>query len=344
MARQQTFGSDPGDQPTRGRGFAPLLLHTLGGASVATGIAIVAAPHVSWTLTKLVRHVTNLGFETGDLTMGGLIFSAIGFLVRASSRPRQEPRDEQVHTELAELKLLAEQQLSDARQSRSPLNLIAERINASHEAQHTVLQLVQSLQSAAAENDGKSALFRLAASLDQLTARIDERFASLTTHVNEGLQHMSHRTHESIGFVQSKLEELSKSSERHAQALEHTQSVLARVQSAPAPAPAPAPQAHAAPAKPAARRPVANANPPQPRPKPAPAPQNVVDFDDANAEFFQTLSELDAMVKESAPGGTIDFEDLDLEAQDGPLPSEPDPEDLDALLPDPPPRRPGHQG
>jgi hypothetical protein len=313
MARQQQkISTEPSESHApRGGGFSSSLLFFLGSLCAASGIVVVTAPYFSWQVTKVTRKVTELGFESGELVTGGFILLAIGLLVRSSGK-RQPVSDERVRTELAEMKLLVEQQLSDSRQVRTSVGQVASQVTALSESQNLMHQTLES-QQGSTEANGQDALFRLAASLDQLTARVDERFGSLTNHVNEGLQHVSHRTGEALNDLQSKLESLAQPA-RHAVA-----------HSAPAPSRPAAHGAHGASAHKGR----------QAREQQEPA----VDFDEQqNSEFFQTLSDLDALVSEPQEEEPLDFDQLEL---DEPAPRSPLPrptggrpaQDLDAFLP-----------
>ena len=160
--------------PPRGMGTDSLLLLTTGFFLAVGGLALAAAPQYSWQVVKISRLLAGMGIESGTLLVGGLLLFALGLVLRAvvfhGSQPGPEESDEQ-----SDFSLIAEQLATDLARVRHSVLQVTEEVVGMSESQATFLQ--EQRAEAALEEKGPQhdAVFRLAASLDQLNARVDER-------------------------------------------------------------------------------------------------------------------------------------------------------------------------
>jgi hypothetical protein len=170
-----------------GAGF----LFFLGFCLVAAGVGFAAAPHYSWTVTKIARQVAALGLQNGVLVVGGLTLFGLGIVARGRGNPVSEAVEDDAPNE--ELHLLNEQVSAKFSQTRTALLQLSE-------GQRTLASQLQALHQKADErpapveapqNNNQDALFRLAASLDKLNAHVDERIHSIDLQLRSGLESLA---------------------------------------------------------------------------------------------------------------------------------------------------------
>lgn len=177
--------STPAGTGRTGAGF----LFFLGFCLVAAGVGFAAAPHYSWTVTKIARQAATLGVQNGVLVVGGLILLGLGIVARnrGSSASAEASEDDGSGEELH---LLNEQLSAKFSQTRTALLQLSEGQRALG-AQIQVLQQKADehpAQQDPAPNQNQDAIFRLAASLDKLNAHFDERIHGIDLQLRSGLE------------------------------------------------------------------------------------------------------------------------------------------------------------
>lgn len=144
----------------------PTLLFLTGFLATAGGLALAAAPGLSPQLGKVTEKLAEMGLHTGALMMGGMILLALGMLSRALANVAEGGRSdsdtllEQLGEDQATLRTVCarmEQRLGQLAQTVQGLGEAGEQSGAKQE-----------------ESESSDALWRLAASLDQLGARLEK--------------------------------------------------------------------------------------------------------------------------------------------------------------------------
>ncbi len=341
------FDHELDDAPERtstGQRSAFLFLLALGLGNFGAGAAFAFGPPYSWQLTRISRTVAELGIENGSLLVGGMFFLALAFMFRSQAR-MQASRNEVTEGRESDLSQIVDQLASEVARIRAGIQQVGDNVvvlargqQEAQAAQAANLAAVQSallsaLQEASADfgqpsnadAEGREALFRLAASLDKLHARIDEGLNGFAKRMGESSKALAIEVRESKQATLDKVESLVSAARKSTPAQPAPQPRAPQAAHAQAPARrAPAPGSELA-----AHRPLSLGQPQQPSagPQPhfptvepaAPFPSSVdpaslsfggeeldivVDLDaedlhDPQAnEFFQTVSDLDAMVQD----------------------------------------------
>lgn len=182
-------------QPVRvGSGFDATLLMSLGIAAVAVGLALSLGPKVSWKLTQISDGFKYLGIQGGVLVMGGLILTGLGMLRRGQIALRT-PTPEQL-----EDRLMLEQLTKDnLRMSEEIARLEGGLAHAEAEIAQSRRALEERVQACAREviaaipvpreePSAGDAIYRLAASLDQVGMRIEQRLKTQYTALQDHLE------------------------------------------------------------------------------------------------------------------------------------------------------------
>lgn len=262
--------------------FGPVFLLVTGTLLLAAGLVLGFAPHYSWQVTKLARALLAWGFDPVLVGGAGFVLVSMGILGRSiaiAARQHEAPPPpaepdfdptvivEQVACEVAKLEIGLARVSEDLGQLR-----------ASHESlSHQVARGEEQESSRPYDS-----IFRLAASLDHVHAKLDERIGALTAEMRSQLGTLS-------GQVQQGSGDLGAALRRDVEALAEelrrsvAEATRALVASRPAPAAArPAPPKPAGP-RPAAPRAAAAAPSPLQKAKPAkgspPAPAHAVPED-----------------------------------------------------------------
>jgi hypothetical protein len=272
----------------------------LGVGLMVAAVALATAPEYSWKVTRIARQLAGMGYDHGLFAAAGLVIFSLGVVGRSITAARHvqavspEPSPE---TELARM---------DLEGMRDALDEITEVVADIAGKQQALLQ--QSEQEEAQEKN-YDALFRLAASLDQLSARLDDRVNTLASEMQQRIGAVVETVHE----TRSQLENVIVDSCARAPAYE---------------APRPSPSASTASAK---------------LDDLGEELKILVDLDETPAEgqldgdFFDDLDELSSIVGESLKESTLGAPE---EPAKQPQQPEPGPAlggnafDLDALLPD----------
>jgi len=156
----------------------------------------VFVPQYAW----IFRHAAKHGVTSGPLLMFGLCLFGLGFVARAIAAPKDELtesqerlRYDQISGELA----LVRDGLDAARADLAILQV----------ASQSALEVAQAEQANAAAENRQDAIFRLAASLDQVGARLDQRVQAQQSAIQSTLQELG----QSIQALQDQMKHLASS-------------------------------------------------------------------------------------------------------------------------------------
>jgi hypothetical protein len=267
----------PVSQAPRSGGLDATLLFLTGFAMAAAGLLLAAAPNISWQLTKVMRGLAALGLDTGSLFTGGMALVGLGMVARSvaslGSRGDQE----------SDSALVLEQLGTDLAQTRASLSRLDRRISGLAKAvQEESAKPAPAMTQSPPEEGGTEntdAIWRMAASLDQLGARLerglDEQVKGLASSLDKQVQSLSGRLDGQVDGLTGRLEELAKTFGGHGS-----------MHAAPAtPAQAPAPEAPS---------PHAHTQQPSSTPEPPPAtPSQGTDATRPEGRTADVLNELD---------------------------------------------------
>jgi len=165
------------------------LLFCLGFLLLAGGLAFVFAPKFSWKLTQVARELSALGFLPGTLAVTGFVVLCLSFVARASSPaggrssvPAPVPDGD------SDFMLVADQLATDLAQVLTSLLQMSEELAALGEGQRT---LMAGRREDSGGDQQQNAVFRLAASVDKLNARVDQRFDELDTQLRSRIDSLA---------------------------------------------------------------------------------------------------------------------------------------------------------
>jgi hypothetical protein len=172
-----------GSHRRRSTGAAAFLLvgsaFALWGAAAAAVLMPRSMPEFAW----IFKHAAKHGLTVGPLALCGMCLWGLALVVRTVARTRG---DEQADESKERLRF---DQLSGA------LTLVRDRVESSQaliarvqEIAQSALEIAQSEQSNAAAQNRQDAIFRLAASLDQVGAHLDQRLQAQQAAVENMLQ------------------------------------------------------------------------------------------------------------------------------------------------------------
>ncbi len=237
------------------RPIGGLLLFLSGGALLGSGVILGPAkgkvPAVEESLTKL----TEMGFEPSLLMLGGTLLIGIGLVARHMrlhiqtllQRDQSERALTEMGADLAEFCNRLVEFQADHLHFRSELENIGKRVHAHHSSDRS--------------GEAADGLFRLAASLDQLGARLDAKLNEAVGSMHGGIHEMANLVAASRDYLQESVEDNAEGIRQIQESTTAMQSDLQEVQiktnatmqvvskraaepvaqAAPAPAPAPAP-------------------------------------------------------------------------------------------------------
>lgn len=164
--------------PPRGGTFDTFLFAFTGFAMAGGGIALAAAPHYSWKVMQVAQQLEGMGFHSGVFVVGGLILFAMGLVHRAVGNVSTAP-PAPVDDQAQDFALVAEQLATDLAELRDSLLDVTEEVTSISASQETVIRQTKPVDSTGIESEKHNAMFALAASLDQLNARLDEKMHHL---------------------------------------------------------------------------------------------------------------------------------------------------------------------
>ncbi len=214
------------------RSFDALFLMLIGLGAFGLGMTLSLGPRLSWKLSQIAEGFRNLGVEGGVLMMGGLIMVAVGLLRRGQVALRTPT------TEQAEDRLLIEQLTKDSLRAAADLSRLESGLaHVEAELAATGQELAQRIAASAREISGlipppqempspDEAIFRLAASLDQVGMRIEQRLKAQYTALQDHLEDVG----AAILSARNQMQGLSHAGDQHAAVLR--EEVQAQVETA----------------------------------------------------------------------------------------------------------------
>ncbi len=235
------------------------LLVLMGFGTTLAGLALSMGPKFSWKVDQISQGFDYLGIHGGTMIMGGLILAALGMIRRGLSlHLANDGRD-------VDYELSMNQIAVDLGDVRAALLEFDERFRGMKGAMKMISAQIAET-GKREDSDGKSedAIFRMAASIDQTSARMDKRMSELF----EGLRQNLSGAGSEFDQTRMALQAVSSDVQAASQRIESALSEAMELMTAPASnsreqAPAPVAQAAA---------PVAQAAPPAQPPQQAPAP------------------------------------------------------------------------
>lgn len=160
------------DPVTVGRGPGGLLtVAGLGMAAAGTALTLLPrfAPEFDWT----VRHLASEGLMGGTFAAAGCVLIALGMASRAQSRFFRAA------SERSDADLMLEILTSELTEIRAEIRDTNQRVGFVRDETRGLFEAVQAREGMdGGDNETRDATFRMAASLDQLGARIDQRMNS----------------------------------------------------------------------------------------------------------------------------------------------------------------------
>lgn len=180
MFKRSTSRTNPKENTIPGR-TAGTGWMVLGGAVALVGVVLGVQKLLPGQVGELAASARDYGLEAGALAVGGLVLVAVGSAARALTRRAAQPNDdalllEQVANDLLIVKDALEQSTESTQRVADEVRMLQSSVGSLAESQNAVQQHLlaqQQQQAPPASND--DAIFRLAASLDQLGARVEQR-------------------------------------------------------------------------------------------------------------------------------------------------------------------------
>ncbi len=214
------------------KSFDALFLMLIGLAAFGLGMTLSLGPRLSWKLSQIAEGFRHLGVDGGVLMMGGLIMVAIGLLRRGQVALRTPT------TEQAEDRLLIEQLTKDSLRAAADLSRLESGLaHVEAELAATGQELAQRIAASTREVSGlipppqeipspDEAIFRLAASLDQVGMRIEQRLKAQYTALQDHLEDVG----AAILSARNHMQGLAQAGDQHAAGLR--EEVQAQVETA----------------------------------------------------------------------------------------------------------------
>ncbi len=324
-----------------GVGFGPALLLVVGALLLTAGLVLGFAPHYSWRVTKLAKLLVSYGLDPVLVGSAGFVLLSLGLLgsaivrrIRSLAQPQAE----------IDVRLIVDQVVLEVAQLEKSITAIAQSVDAFRASQES---MVGQIQTGGGEDHEKryDSIFRMAASLDHVHAKLDERLGSVSADLNRRLASLSETVLEGRNALGKQIkQELETTMRLVAELLAGARGAGAAAPpraavkaAAPAAPAAPASQAKPVPKATAKRRPVAPGKHKPVEPAPRPVPEDIyaspaasgidlgdelevlVDFHDPSlpaateAEIFEDLEQIDSLVlhQEDAPEGEANEFDLE---------------------------------
>ncbi|MCK6446765.1 MAG: hypothetical protein L6Q99_10270 [Planctomycetes bacterium] len=181
MQKRSTPRSNHGDRTVASRPSGTGWM-VVGGSLAFVGVALAAQKFLPAPVGDVLGAAREYGFEAGVLFVGGLCVAAVGSAARALGKRAAQPNDDALLLEqIANDLLIAKDGLEQAKQStdgvQNDVGLLQAHVQSLGELVHALPQQLAAQQPQAAPqgNGSEDAIFRLAASLDQLGARMEQR-------------------------------------------------------------------------------------------------------------------------------------------------------------------------
>jgi len=246
-AREQHASTDPElELPHSSSEHSPGLsgFWSLAGAlCTVAGLALAFAGPFSPIVARAAHRAAEAGIQSGVLVMGGLLLVACGSLWRRSSRSVSEETERQEDSQILEQVAADMVQICGA---IDRLQLVSNAVQDDLRSMYAALEAQAQAMQAGTDGAQHDALFRLAASLDQLGARLEQRLMAQSGSLQQTLEQVG----VTASQAQRALEELAASTAARAPAgVESAEAPWA------APEPAPASELAAAEREPTAPEP-----------------------------------------------------------------------------------------
>lgn len=181
------------DRPTRVRGGGLAWLLVLGGlALVAGGAALCLADRFSWQVVRVRRMLETFGVSGAPVALTGVTVLAAGMAARAALRgSRSLAAGLGAGAQSERLELVTGQLATDLASVRQAMGRLGEGMNQLAGAQMQLGTQIAELGATDPGKDQREGLFRLAASMDKLSAQIDERFGGLERELGERFERVA---------------------------------------------------------------------------------------------------------------------------------------------------------
>lgn len=185
-----------------------ILFPIAGSALFLAGLAITIGPNYVSELAWYAKTITRMGFSGQIFCLAGLMLTGMGWLARyqrAHARTLLEPG-------------MAECMLEDLRTDVVATQDLIRQLGGMQVEQGVDLRYLKKAlgeaRNEARANDPKDAIFRLAASLDQLGARLDQRIGEATSVLQDSNYELSSLVESSSEGLQDKIDRSSRSLSR----------------------------------------------------------------------------------------------------------------------------------
>jgi hypothetical protein len=202
-------------------GFDAAFLSVLGVGCVAGGLTLALGPKMSWKLEQIATGFKHLGVEGGVLVMGGLLLAALGMLRRGQIALRtptvEQAEDRQLLEQLAKDTLRLAENLSHLESGITHLetHLASSRRAVEERVGASTAEVLTAIATPRENNSGEEAIYRLAASLDQVGMRIEQRLKTQYTALQDHLEDVG----AAILSARNQVQGLQRAREEHAAAL-----------------------------------------------------------------------------------------------------------------------------
>ncbi|MCC6407112.1 MAG: hypothetical protein IT453_08095 [Planctomycetes bacterium] len=181
MFKRSTSRTNSKENPIPGRTVGTGWM-VLGGTVALVGVVLGVQKLLPGPVGELAASARDYGLEAGSLAVGGLVLVAVGSAARALTRRAAQPNDdalllEQVANDLLIVKDALEQSTESTQRVTDEVRMLQSSVGSLAESQNAVQQhlMMQQQQPQAQPGNNDDAIFRLAASLDQLGARVEQR-------------------------------------------------------------------------------------------------------------------------------------------------------------------------
>lgn len=157
------------------------LLWAMGAAACCAGVAIATLPHVSYRAGQLAAGLGAHGAIGASVFTGGALLLALGWTKRSSAR---------TNTNDSTTTLLLEQLATDLAQTRATLDTLQQQMADTAQCTLAVREELSNARGNGEVLSPTEAMFQLAASLDKLGARIDQKLKVHHTTLHEGIEEL----------------------------------------------------------------------------------------------------------------------------------------------------------
>lgn len=183
--------------------FESIVIVGSGALLAIFGLSLIVAPQYSIAMTKIAQGLATDGVESGTLFVGGLVLLSIGLLARQRSQSTAVVAAQEGPEEDDEVRLITDQLLAKISQLSTTSYHVSESVARMGEVQRSFFQQSEGKDDLALEH--RDALFRMASSLDKLTAHFDERFHAFDLQVRSGLEGVVTTLHQTRQHLEGRI-------------------------------------------------------------------------------------------------------------------------------------------